>query len=322
MDTHRMVQEFIELVSTDAASKNERLVADKLIKKLAEIGLDIHEDDAGKTIGGNTGNIIATMQGTRPGHLMLCAHMDRVEPGMGIRPQITEDGHIASDGKTILAADNIAGVVIILEALRRVKESGQAHPTVEVIFTVCEEIGLAGSRYLDYSRIQSKMGYVFDTSGNVGRVVSRAPFKGVVTVEVFGKAAHAGNFPERGVNAIMAAAHILDGVKEGRLSDTATSNFGCINGGSNIGTVCDYVVIRGELRNHSLQGLKDYYAYIEEYCNKRIQDTNATCELSLTMDYDGFVVQDYDPCMKLLIKVMEKMRIPPFVVAGMGGMDC
>ena len=86
--------------------------------------MDVTEDDAGKTIGGSAGNIIAQLPGRsdKP-TIMFCAHMDRVAPGKGIKP-VVEDGIIRSDGTTILGADDAAGIAAILEALRVVKEAG------------------------------------------------------------------------------------------------------------------------------------------------------------------------------------------------------
>ena len=47
------------------------------------------------------------------------AHMDTVQPGVGIKPRV-EGGIVRSDGTTILGADDKAGITAILEALRAV----------------------------------------------------------------------------------------------------------------------------------------------------------------------------------------------------------
>lgn len=321
MRNHPIVEKFMELVAIDAVSLNERQLADKLTQELIELGCEVFEDGAGGKINGNAGNLIAKFPGSLPGHILFCAHMDRVEPGNGIKPQI-KDGVIHSDGSTVLAGDDLTGIAAILNALKVVRQSGREHATVEVIFTVCEERGLAGSKNLDYSKIQAKSGYVLDTSGKVGRIVNRAPYKGTATIEVFGKAAHAGNFPERGVNAIMAAAYMLSGLKEGRLDKYATSNFGSIyGGGENIGTVCDYVKIRGELRNINREELYGYYDYVKAYCESRIKETDAECKLDFILDYDGFEVPEDEHTMKFLTDTMLSMDIQPQIETGMGGMD-
>lgn len=312
---------FLKLVKINAESKKERLIADYLKQELKKLGCTVQEDNVGMKIGGNAGNIIARLQGDKAGNILFCAHMDRVEPGKNIKPQI-DNGIITSDGTTILAADDLAGVAAILAGIAKVTESGQEHSSVEIVFSVCEEQAILGSKYLDYSQLHSKYGFVLDTSGHIGRIVNKAPNKGIVTIKVFGKASHAGNFPERGVNAIMAAAHILDGLKEGRLGPEATANFGSIyGGGDNIGTVCDSVVIRGEIRNHDLAALYKYYEYVKDYCAVRIKDTKATFTIDFDLNYKGFYVKENDPMMRFLLTEIGKMNITSHIETGMGGMD-
>ena len=321
MKNHRIVDEFIQLSKIDAPSKHEREIADVLTQKLLELGCTVNEDDTAQKIGGDAGNILAVLPGTRDGHILFCAHMDRVEPGRGIKTIIHENNTITSDGSTILAGDDLCGVVAILEGIRQVKESGKTYPTVEIAFTVCEEISLLGSRNLDYSMIQSRIGYVFDSSGKMGRIVAGAPYKGVLTLTVQGKASHAGNSPEKGVNAIMALAHILDGIPEGRISPTATSNFGIIRGGENIGTVCDLAYVKAEVRNHSKEELIKYYEMVKKHCDKKIKETAACLTVDFVIDYDGFNIKENEPALKLLLHVLAEMDITPSIQLGMGGMD-
>ena len=321
MKQHRMVEEFIQLATTDAPSRQERKIADLLLEKLQQLGFSAREDDVAEKMGGNAGNVIGVLPGTKEGHILFCAHMDRVEPSCGVKPIVHEDGTITSDGTTILAGDDLCGVTAILEGIRQVLESGQPYPTIEVVFTVCEEVSLLGSRNLDYSQLKSKIGYVLDTSGKVGRIVGGAPYKGMLTLTVHGKASHAGNYPEKGVNAIMALAHILDGIPEGRLSATATSNFGLIRGGENTGTVCDLAYVKAEVRNHSKEGLMNYYEMVKKHCEEKIKDTAATLDVDFVIDYDGFLVKEEEPTLKRLLGVLDDMGIAPSVQLGMGGMD-
>lgn len=321
MHEHPIVKKFMELAAIDAVSLAERDLADRLTQELLELGCEVVEDDTGSKIGGNAGNLLARLPGSLPGHILFCAHMDRVEPGNGIKPQI-KDGVIYTDGTTVLAGDDLTGIVAVLQAIKAVKQSGREHATVEVVFTVCEERRLAGSQNLDYRQLKSQIGYVLDTSGPVGRIVNRAPYKGTATIEVFGKAAHAGNYPERGLNAIMAAAHILHDLQEGRLDKYATSNFGSIcGGGENIGTVCDYVKIRGELRNINQAELYEYYDYVQAHCVSRSQEIHASCQVDFVLDYEGFEVGETEPTMQFLTDTLVSMGIRPQIETGMGGMD-
>lgn len=70
--------------------------------------------------------------------------------GNGIKPSI-KDGYIVSDGTTILGADDKAGLAVMLETLKVLKEQNIEHGTIEFIITVGEESGLVGAKALDRS---------------------------------------------------------------------------------------------------------------------------------------------------------------------------
>ena len=120
INKERLLQTFFDLIEINSPSRNERGVADYLKPKLEELGFQVIEDDTGEKIGGNTGNLIATKQGTSDTGLRIffSAHMDTVEPTECLKPVISDDGVISSDGKTILGADCKAGIAATLEAVR------------------------------------------------------------------------------------------------------------------------------------------------------------------------------------------------------------
>ncbi|NLJ81490.1 MAG: peptidase M20, partial [Firmicutes bacterium] len=79
VNQQRLVDEFLELVQIDSATKNERQIADVLKSKLQALNLEVTEDDSGPKIQGNTGNLIAILEGELDNPpLLFCAHMDRV----------------------------------------------------------------------------------------------------------------------------------------------------------------------------------------------------------------------------------------------------
>ena len=245
----RVVGEFIQLTQVDSLSGKERLMADLLKNKLAEMGLQVWEDEAGKAVNGNAGNVLAKLPGTAAGTAMLlCAHMDTVEPGCGVRPQLA-DGIIRSAGDTVLGADDKAGIVTILEVLRWVLERGIEHAGLEVAFTIWEENGLKGAKYLDLSALEAKMGYVLDSTGLPGAVITNAPSHEEIHAIIRGQAAHAGICPEAGVSAIQIAAHAVAGMELGRIDDETTCNIGIISGGKANNIVPDMVVLDGEARS-------------------------------------------------------------------------
>lgn len=159
----RLVDTFVKMVTTRGESRNERAVADTIKAELATMGLTAEEDDAGRKIGGNTGNLIVKVPGNTEGAptLLFGAHMDTVPLAVGVKPVI-QDGVIRSDGKTALGGDNRAGVSEILEAVRSIKEHNLPHGDIELLFSVGEELGLLGARALDSSKINPTYAFAVD----------------------------------------------------------------------------------------------------------------------------------------------------------------
>jgi tripeptide aminopeptidase len=318
-----VIEEFLELVTTPSHSRGERAVADLVTDKLKALGCQVEEDDVGAAIGGDAGNIIARLPGRpdRPA-VLFSAHMDRVSNPGRITPVVKADeDRIVSDGTTILGADDASGLAAVLDGLRRVQSAGAERGDVEVVFTVAEEVGLQGSRRLDYGRLKSKIGYVLDSGGPVGCLVNRAPTQKTVKAVVRGLSSHAGMAPEKGVNAIRVAAVALSRLREGRLSPVTTSNFGVINGGKATNIVCDLVKIRGEARSHDEGELAAYVAEVEEAFRRAAAEAGARVELAWTVEYEAFHVADDEPVVTLAAGALRELGAEVRVEAGGGGMD-
>jgi len=88
VDEKRLVEGFMELVRIDSVSKEEKDLADYLLKKLKKLGLEVMVDQAGEKIKSNSGNIIARLKGNTNNAIpiMFSAHMDTVVPGENIKP--------------------------------------------------------------------------------------------------------------------------------------------------------------------------------------------------------------------------------------------
>ena len=181
LQKQRIINEFQKLVSMDSESFCERQLADYLKERLEAFGFTVSEDNAGEVLteqGLNpaekenlpyTGNLYAFLPGNCEGEpILLAAHMDTVKPGQGKQAILHADGKITSDGSTVLGADDLSGVVSILEALQVIHEEQLPHPDIEILFSVAEELFSLGSRVFDYSQIRAKQAYVFDLSGPVG----------------------------------------------------------------------------------------------------------------------------------------------------------
>lgn len=316
-----IVEEFKELVQIDSASGKERAIADTLAGKLRALGFTVTEDRAGDTFGGNTGNLAAFREGDRPGSILFCSHMDRVANGFHIRPQ-EKDGYLVSDGTTILAADDVSGLCAILDGVRRALASRKPLPRLEIAFTVGEEANLWGGRALDLSQFQSPFCYVMDSPGTLGRLINGAPGLAKLQAEVRGKAAHAGNEPEKGINAAHILCHLLDTLKDGRLDAETVSNFpllGTGNTATNI--VCDRAWVKGESRSRDRKKLEDYMAYFRRHCEESVQGTGAQVTSSAEISFAPFRLEEKEPVVALACRALKAMGIQPRIEQGGGGMD-
>ena len=220
-DTDRMVKQFMEMVRIDSESGNEARMMQYLLGELGGLGGEAALDDYG--------NLIAKFPGKGKGAgaepVLLSCHADTVKPGVGIEP-VLEDGVIRSAGDTILGADDKAGIAEVLEALR----VAEVHPPLEIAISRQEEVGLLGVKNLDFSRLTAKRGFLLDND-TLETIVIGGPSYFAIDVKVTGRSAHAGMEPEKGINAIQAAAKAIAALKLGRLDEQTTANVGIIQGG-------------------------------------------------------------------------------------------
>lgn len=255
INTQRLGQRFTSLVEIDSLSRQERDVALEIEKILVSMGATVCYDNAKEKVGGNCSNLVARFKGTVDAEpIFLCGHMDTVGPGKGIKPQF-KDGIFTSDGTTILGSDDKSAIAIILEVMDVILENKMDYPPIEIVFTVCEEIGLLGAKNFDHSLMDSKFGYILDSTDTHG-IVTRAPSANKINIKIFGKAAHAGSSPEKGVSAIMVASKAISTLELGRIDEETTCNLGTIKGGVATNIVPEFVEILGEARSHDVEKLK------------------------------------------------------------------
>lgn len=242
----RLLNTFLDLLRIESPPGQEQEVAAYIQRALQPLGAATELDAAG--------NLLAVLPGAGP-WLALNAHMDTVDTTAGLEP-VVADGSVRSNGRTVLGADDKAGIAVILEAVRSVYESGQPRASLELIFTVREERGLLGARHFDTSRLRSSYCFVFDSSQPVGHFVVQQPSQEKLFVTVRGRRAHAGVVPEQGVNAIVAAARALAAMPLGRIDEDTTANVGVIRGGQSTNIVPDLVEVHLEARSHSPERLQ------------------------------------------------------------------
>lgn len=323
----RLVNEFIELIKIGSESKKEGKLCQLIEHKLIEIGAKVFKDKAGEQIGSDGSNIIAKIEGiSNLPPILLNAHLDTVTPGENVHP-IIENGIIKSDGTTILGADDKSGIAIILEVLRVL--TLVKHPPIEVVFTICEEIGLLGAKNLDYSLIDSQYGYSLDT-GEIDVLTQGAPSHNRLLVKVYGVESHAGAAPERGISAIEVASRAIAKMRLGKIDDETTANIGKIKGGTATNIVAGYTEIEGEVRSHSEEKLEELTNHIIQMFREEARDSEkviedkklgARIEENITREYTKFFIPTESPIIQRVIKAGKQIGVDIQTKKGGGGSD-
>lgn len=321
-NTDRMVREFVELTGIDSVSFREREMADRLKGKLAELGVAVTEDEAGEAYGGNAGNLYGFLPGELPGEpILLSAHMDTVEPGLGKKAVGREDGRITSGGDTVLGADDVCGLVEILEAVRCLREKGIPHRSVEVLFPIGEELFIKGTNRFDFSKIRAKEAYILDLSGEVGSAALRAPSLISFTVTVRGKAAHAGFAPEAGVHAVRLMSLAIGKLPMGRIGGDTTLNIGMIQGGGMVNIVPELCVCKGEIRSYSHEKALEMLKLVEKIFQEVIEGTGAQLTVEHTVDLYAYEIKKDEPVVKRFEAACRSLGREPVLTETFGGSD-
>jgi len=226
----RLNETFTALCRIASPFGHERACADHVAAELRAMGLEVSEDDAAEASGAECGNLLARLPGRSERTVLLCAHLDTVDDGgIPIAPVVVDDGW-ENEHAGILGADNKAAVAVLLELARRCSVEG-APVGVELLFTVSEENALAGAKAFDRGALRAEFGYVFDHATPIGEIVTASPTYFRIAADFHGRAAHAGIRPEDGRSAILAAAHAVVAMPNGRIDEQTTANVGSIRGG-------------------------------------------------------------------------------------------
>jgi tripeptide aminopeptidase len=267
--SERMIEQFMEMVRIDSESGNEAGMMEYLLAAIPKLGGMADLD--------GYGNLLASFPargctGKEP--VLLSCHADTVKPGVGIKPALV-DGVIRAQGDTILGADDKAGIAEALEALR----TATLCPPVELAVSRQEEVGLLGVKHMDFGRITAKRGFLLDND-TLDTIVIGGPSYFAIDVTVHGRAAHAGMEPEKGVNAVQAAARAIAALRLGRLDANTTANVGVIHGGlirNGIPALCTFLA---ECRSAEHDKAAALAVEMERIINAEVERAGARAEIA------------------------------------------
>ncbi|NTU41870.1 MAG: M20/M25/M40 family metallo-hydrolase [Nitrospirales bacterium] len=313
----RLVDTFVELIKINSPSFHEEEIGALLIRKLEELGCVVEMQRYDRSF-----NLIARKRGSISDRipLLLSGHMDTIEPTEGISFS-ADDKVIRSTGRTVLGADDKSAIAQILEALTVLGERDIPHGDLEIVFTSAEEKGLFGAKNLDFRKIRSRHALALDSGGDIGRIVVAAPTHITYEMRVKGRSAHAGLEPEKGINAIRVAAHIISAIPDGRISPDTTANVGIITAGTATNVVPREAVIHGELRSRNERRLEETKKQLFEVAVAAAKADGAEVFISEKREYSAFAIGREDRFLQLLAGVFRNCGIEPRFVETGGGSD-
>lgn len=317
----RLINEFTQLVAIDSESGNELTFATEVKRRFEALGFTVEFDDAADHVPSNSGNLY----GIRPGDpakrpIIFSCHLDTVTPGVGIKPQVLDD-RITSDGTTILASDDKAPIASLIEAIRRLDEADETLGTIEVVFSVGEEVGMHGARHFDISRLQGKNMFVLDSSGTPGRAIIQAPTAARMKVTITGKAAHAGIQPEKGISAIMVMSEAISQMPLLRIDEETTANVGVITGGSATNIVAEQCEATFEARSLQKDKLDKQVQAMIEALEAACRKHGATLNYDLKTSYPPLKVSPESDTAQLFKAAAESIGLTPEFTSTGGGSD-
>lgn len=320
-ERERLHDTFTTLCRIESPSGRERGCADWVTAELRRLGLEVEEDGAGPRAGSDSGNLLTRIGGRSEGAILLCAHLDTVPLTAPVDPALV-DGGFENENEGILGADNKSAVAIMIELARRLKSSPEPPQAgLELLFTVCEEVGLRGSREFDASRLNSRFGYVFDHATPVGEIVLASPTQYRIAAEIRGRAAHAGLRPEDGRNAIAAAARGIATMRIGRVDDETTANIGTIVGGTAMNVVAERCELVAETRSIDQAKVE---ALVTEMVDQLGDAANAAeCDLDVTVDqvFKGYRTRPSAPQIQLAERALRECGYEPRHISTGGASD-
>ena len=346
LDASAAVSRLMKFLAAPGVTGHEQPIGKAVKAALLEAGVPsrcIRFDDANARIPvpTPTGNLIVQLPGTlkdRP-RLMFSAHLDTVPLCAGAKPRVS-GRKVVNDAETALGGDNRTGCGVLVTLAAELLSMSLQHPPITLLFTVREESGLHGARYLNPADLGGvSMGFNYD-GRRAADVIVGAVGADRWEVDIKGKAAHAGVAPEKGVSATLILALALAEAKAGGYwgkvtlpEGEGTSNVGVVSGpgdtpaGDATNVVTDFVHVKGESRSHDPKVFRLITAaYKKAFANAAAAVTDdqgkpGKATFRGRTDYLPFRLKETEPVVRAAAAGVRSIGREPNVRVANGGLD-
>lgn len=230
---------------------------------------------------------------------------------------------ITSDGTSVLGADNKAAIANIMVALETIIKENRPHGDIYVAFVPDEEVGLCGSKKMDFSKFPVDFAYTIDCC-ELGEVVYQTFNAGSVTVKIKGVTAHPMSAKNTLVNPTLVAVDIINCLDRMQTPEHTEGTEGFIWVES-LQTNVSEATLNLKIRDHNKQlyeARKKFIADAVEYV--KAKNPKAGVELEIVDVYGNIadaICENNKMCIDYIFEAMKELSIEPKNIAMRGGTD-
>jgi tripeptide aminopeptidase len=345
LDKEKAIARLMGFLSIEGITGQEKAIGAAVVEALRESGVladYIRFDNANTKIPvpTQTGNLIVTLPGTKPGpRRLFSTHLDTVPLCAGAAP-VRTGNRIVPKGNTALGGDNRTGVAALVTMIAELFAQKIPHAPMTVLFTVREESGLWGARTVDPDELSNPlMGFNID-GGSAQSLTIGAVGADRWEVEIFGQASHAGVHPERGISATVVLARAIASIyqqgwfgKVRKQRKEGTSNVGPVgdaqgrSAGQATNVVTDYARVQGESRSHDpkfITAITNAYKSAFQAAAKEVRDDRgrpAKVKFHNFRSYYPYALKETSAVVKAATATAEGLGWQPALKLSNGGLD-
>jgi tripeptide aminopeptidase len=230
---------------------------------------------------------------------------------------------VTASGKTLLGADNKAGVAEIMDAAHFLMTHPEVkHGDIRILFTPDEEIG-RGTENVNIEKLAAEFGYTIDGE-NAGALENETFSADSAEIFIKGIATHPGFAKGKMVNAIKVAASIVDSFPKMVCSPETTDEKEPFIHPTAISGHLEEAKINLILRDFDTEGLKDLSMLIQEKIEEVLEEyPGATAELKIHEQYRNMkeVLDRYPHVTDYALEAIKRAGLTPKLTSIRGGTD-
>ena len=229
---------------------------------------------------------------------------------------------ITTDGTTLLGADDKAGIVEIVEAMKYLIEHPEIkHGTVKVAFGPDEEIG-RGADNFNVEEFGADFAYTMD-GGPVGELEYESFNAAGAVFKIKGKSVHPGTAKGKLINASLIAAEVVNSFPADEVPEK-TEGYEGFYFLDKINANCEEAELSYILRDHDrekFEAKKKFAANVAKKINEKYGKELVSVEIKDQYYNMGEIIKDHMNVVEIAKKAMENLGIKPVIEPIRGGTD-